>query len=136
MDLPVDAIVLSVDEKTQIQALDHTQPLLQLAPHQIEKHTHDYIRNGTTSLYATFDMATGRVIGKTNKRHRAKEFISFLNLIDNRMQSRKNTENILIILDNSSTHKTKEVKKWLKAHPNYHFHFTPTSSSWLNAVEN
>ena len=66
---PVDAIVLSVDEKTQIQALDHTQPLLQLAPHQIEKHTHDYIRNGTTSLYAAFDIATGRVIGKTNKRH-------------------------------------------------------------------
>ena len=133
---PVDAIVLSVDEKTQIQALDHTQPLLQLAPHQIEKHTHDYIRNGTTSLYAAFDIATGRVIGKTNKRHRAKEFISFLNLIDNRMRSRKNKENIHIILDNSSTHKTKEVKEWLKAHPNYHFHFTPTSSSWLNAVEN
>lgn len=133
---PVDAIVLSVDEKTQIQALDHTRPLLQLAPHQVERHTHDYVRHGTTSLYAAFDIATGRVIGRTNQKHRAKEYITFLNLIDTRMKSRKNNSEIHIILDNSSTHKTKEVMKWREAHPQYHFHFTPTSSSWLNAVEN
>lgn len=130
-----DAIVLSVDEKTQIQALDHTQPLLQLSPGQIERRTHDYVRHGTTSLYAAFDIASGRAIGQCSQRHRAKEFLSFMNLIDRRMKSRKNNDNIHIILDNSSTHKTKEVVQWLEAHPEYHFHFTPTSSSWLNAVE-
>lgn len=136
MSPPVDAIVLSVDEKTQIQALDHTQPLLQLAPHQVERHTHDYVRHGTTSLYAAFDIATGRVIGRTNQRHRAKEFVSFLNLLATRVKSRRNKAAVHIILDNSSTHKTAEVREWQAAHPNFHFHFTPTSSSWLNAVEN
>ncbi len=135
MNPPDNAVVFSVDEKTQIQALDHTQPLLQLGPRQVEKHTHDYVRHGTTSLYAAFDITTGRVIGRTNQKHRAKEFISFLNMIDHRMKSRKNRDNVHIILDNSSTHKTKEVKEWQERHPNYHFHFTPTSSSWLNAVE-
>lgn len=130
-----EAIVLSVDEKTQIQALDHTQPLLQLSPGQIERHTHDYVRHGTTSLYAAFDIASGRAIGQCAQRHRAKEFLSFMNLIDRRMKSRKNNDNIHVILDNSSTHKTKEVAQWLESHPEYHFHFTPTSSSWLNAVE-
>ena len=135
MNPPVDAIILSVDEKTQIQALDHTQPLLQLRPGQVERHTHDYVRNGTTNLYAAFDIMTGRVIGNTASRHRASEFISFLNLVDRRMRDRKNHENSQVILDNSSTHKTKEVVEWMGGHPQYTFHFTPTSSSWLNAVE-
>ena len=135
MNKPDNAIVLSIDEKTQIQALDHTQPLLQLRPGQVERHTHDYVRHGTTSLYAAFNIENGRVIGRTSQRHRAKEFLSFMNLVDRRMNALKNHEEIHIILDNSSTHKTAEVQKWLDAHPNYHFHFTPTSSSWLNAVE-
>jgi transposase len=135
MNPPDDAIVLSVDEKTQIQALDHTQPLLQLRPGQIERHTHDYVRNGTTNLYAAFDIMTGRVIGNTAERHRASEFISFLNLVDRRMKARRNHDRVHVILDNSSTHKTAEVKEWMGKHPQYSFHFTPTSSSWLNAVE-
>lgn len=133
MNPHVNAIVLSVDEKTQIQALDHTQPLLQLAPGQVERRTHDCERHGTTSLYAAFDVMTGHVIGKTTRRHRSKEFVSFLNLIE---RTRSRTRQVHIILDNSSTHKTEEVREWRKAHPRYHFHFTPTSSSWLNAVEN
>ena len=135
MNKPEHAIVLSVDEKTQIQALDHTQPLLQLRPGQIERHTHDYVRHGTTSLYAAFNITSGKVIGRTAPRHRAKEFLSFMNLVDRRMKALKSHDEIHIILDNSSTHKTKEVQAWQKSHPEYHFHFTPTSSSWLNAVE-
>ena len=135
MDKPANAVVLSIDEKTQIQALDHTQPLLQLRPGQVERHTHDYVRHGTTNLYAAFDITTGRVIGKTARRHRAKEFLSFLNLVDRRMKALKSHDEIHIILDNSSTHKTAEVGLWMKSHPEYRFHFTPTSSSWLNAVE-
>ena len=135
MNPPVDAIVQSVNEKTQIQALDHTQPLLQLRPGQIEKHTHDYVRNGTTNLYAAFDIMTGKVIGNTTGRHRASEFISFLNLVDRRMKARRNHDRIHIILDNSSTHKTAKVVEWMEKHPQYSFHFTSTSSSWLNAVE-
>lgn len=129
---PDNAMVLSVDEKTQVQALDRTQPMLQLKPGQIERRTHDYKRNGTTSLYAAFDIATGQVIGRTTKQHRAKEFIDFLAQID------RNTPKELdlhIILDNSSTHKTDEVHAWLDKHPRFVLHFTPTSSSWLNAVE-
>ena len=135
MDAPEGAIVLSVDEKTQIQALDHTQPLLQLRPGQVERHTHDYVRHGTTNLYAAFDIQSGKVIGNCARRHRAKEFLSFMRLVERRMRARKNHDNIHVILDNSSTHKTKEVMEWLAGHPNIHFHFTPTSSSWLNAVE-
>jgi transposase len=135
MDKPENAIVLSVDEKTQTQALDHTQPLLQLRPGQVERHTHDYVRHGTTSLYAAFNITSGKVIGRTVQRHRSKEFISFMNLVDRRMKALKSRDTIHIILDNSSTHKTKEVQAWQKRHPEYHFHFTPTSSSWLNAVE-
>lgn len=132
LDPPDNAVVLSVDEKTQIQALDRTQPMLQLKPGQVERRTHDYKRHGTASLYAAFDIATGKVIGRVTKRHRAKEFIAFLAQI-NREQA--NDLDLHVILDNSSTHKTPEVKKWLEAHPRFKLHFTPTSASWLNAVE-
>lgn len=136
MNTPENAVVLSIDEKTQIQALDHTQPLLQLRPGQVERHTHDYVRHGTTSLYAAYDIVSGRVIGRCSQRHRAKEFLSFMNLVDRRLSGRRNCEEVHVILDNSSTHKTREVQEWRNAHPKFRFHFTPTSSSWLNAVEN
>ena len=132
MNPPENAAVLSVDEKTQIQALDRTQPMLPLRPGQIERRTHDYKRNGTTNLYAAFDILTGRVIGRTTKRHRAKEFLDFLRQIKRTMPP---DIDLHIILDNSSTHKTVEVQKWLKANPRFKMHFTPTSASWLNAVE-
>lgn len=129
---PDNAIVLSVDEKTQIQALDRTQPMLPLRPGQIERRTHDYKRNGTTSLYAAFDILTGKVFGRTTKRHRGKEFLDFLRQIE---RSTPKGLDLHLILDNSSTHKTPEVKQWLNAHPRFKLHFTPTSASWLNAVE-
>ena len=132
MNPPDNAIILSVDEKTQIQALDRTQPMLPLKPGQIERRTHDYKRNGTTNLYAAFDILTGNVIGRVTKRHRAKEFLDFLRQID---RSTPKDLDLHIILDNSSTHKTPAVNKWLEAHPRFILHFTPTSASWLNAVE-
>lgn len=132
MNPPDNAMVLSVDEKTQIQALDRTQPMLPLKPGQIERRTHDYKRNGTMSLYAAFDIITGEVLGRVTKRHRANEFLDFLRQID---RSTPKELDLHVILDNSSTHKTPEVKKWLDAHPRFKFHFTPTSASWLNAVE-
>ncbi len=132
MNPPDNVMVLSVDEKTQIQALDRTQPMLQLKPGQIERRTHDYKRNGITNLYAAFDILTGEVTGRITKRHRAKEFLDFLKQID---RSTNSQLDLHLILDNSSTHKTKEVKQWLETHPRFHFHFTPTSASWLNAVE-
>lgn len=132
MNPPDNALVLSVDEKTQIQALDRTQPMLQLRPGQIERRTHDYKRHGTTSLYAAFDILTGKVIGRTTKRHRAKEFLDFLRQID---RSTPGELALHLILDNSSTHKTPEVKRWLAKNPRFVLHFTPTSASWLNAVE-
>jgi transposase len=132
MSPPDNALVLSVDEKMQIQALDRTQPMLPLRPGQVERRTHDYKRHGTVSLYAAMDIATGKVIDKLTKRHRAKEFIRFLDVVDRRTAS---APVVHVILDNSSTHKTKEVKAWLDTHPRFQFHFTPTSSSWLNAVE-
>lgn len=132
MNPPDNAAVLSVDEKTQIQALDRTQPMLQLKPGQVERRTHDYKRHGTTSLYAAFDILTGRVIGRTTKRHRAKEFLDFLRQID---RSTPSELDLHLILDNSSTHKTPQVQKWLAKHPRFILHFTPTSASWLNAVE-
>jgi transposase len=130
---PENAMVLSVDEKTQIQALDRTQPLLPVRPGQIERRTHDYTRHGTRSLYAAFDIATGKVMGRVTRKHRAKEFLAFLRQID---ASTDPDLDLHLILDNSSTHKTKEVKTWLMTHPRFHVHFTPTSASWLNAVEN
>jgi len=132
MNPPDNAVVLSVDEKTQIQALDRTQPMLQLRPGQIERRTHDYKRNGTMSLYAAFDILTGEVLGRVTKRHRAKEFLDFLRQIE---RSTAKELALHIILDNSSTHKTAEVQKWLAGHPRITLHFTPTSASWLNAVE-
>ena len=129
---PDNAIVLSVDEKTQIQALDRTQPMLQLKPGQVERRTHDYKRNGTTSLYAAFNVLTGEVTGRVTPRHRAKEFLDFMRQIE---RSTPKELDLHVILDNSSTHKTAEVKAWLEKHPRIKLHFTPTSASWLNAVE-
>ena len=132
MNPPDNAMVLSVDEKTQIQALDRTQPMLQLKPGQVERRTHDYKRNGTRSLYAAFDVLTGNVLGRVTKRHRAKEFLDFLRQVE---RSTPSHLDLHLILDNSSTHKTQEVKTWLSKHPRITVHFTPTSASWLNAIE-
>jgi transposase len=129
---PRGAMVLSVDEKTQIQALDRTQPLLPLRPGQIERRTHDYKRHGTASLYAAFDVASGKVLGRVTKRHTAKDFLAFLEHID---RSTPDGVDLHLILDNSSTHKTQDVLDYLAHHPRFHLHFTPTSASWLNAVE-
>jgi len=132
MNPPENAMVLSIDEKTQIQALDRTQPMLQLRPGQIARRTHDYKRNGTRSLYAAFDVLTGKVMGRVTNRHRAKEFLDFLRQVE---RSTPKDLDLHLILDNSSTHKTDDVKIWLEKHPRIKVHFTPTSASWLNAVE-
>ncbi len=132
MDPPDNALVLSVDEKTQIQALDRTQPMLQLKPGQIERRTHDYKRHGTASLFAAFDVASGEVMGRITKRHRAIEFLAFLRQIE---QAVHPDLDVHLILDNSSTHKTQKIRNWFIRRPRFHLHFTPTSASWLNAVE-
>lgn len=129
---PDNALVLSVDEKTQVQALQRTQPMLPMRPGGSERRTHDYRRHGTTSLYAAFDVASGRVIGRVTRLHRAKEFLDFLRQID---RSTDPSLDLHLILDNSSTHKTEEVRRWLEGRPRFKLHFTPTSASWLNAVE-
>jgi transposase len=129
---PERALVLCVDEKTQVQALDRTAPLLPLRPGQPERHTHDYVRHGTTSLFAALDVATGQVITRCHARHRAIEFRKFLNAIDAQVSPELD---IHLILDNLSTHKAPTVKRWLTQHPRYHLHFTPTSASWMNQVE-
>jgi transposase len=129
---PDKALVLSVDEKSQIQALDRTQPGLPMKKGRAGTMTHDYKRNGTTTLFAALDVATGQVIGECLPRHRAKEFIRFLKKIDRVVA--KHLE-LHLIVDNYTTHKTKEVKAWLDKHPRFRLHFTPTSSSWLNLVE-
>jgi transposase len=134
MSPPENAIVLSVDEKSQVQALDRTQPLLPLSPGQAERRTPDYVRNGTTSLFAALNVATGAVIGKCYRRHRQQEFLKFLNEIDAQIEREPGVE-IHIVLDNYGTHKTPKVKRWFERHPEYHLHFTPTSGSWLNQVE-
>jgi transposase len=134
MSPPEDAIVLSVDEKSQVQALDRTQPLLPMAPGQAERGTPDYVRNGTTSLFAALNVATGSVIGQCYRRHRQQEFLRFLKEIDTRI-TREPGVQIHIIMDNYGTHKTPTVKRWFERHPEYHLHFTPTSGSWLNQVE-
>lgn len=132
MNPPENAVVLSVDEKTQIQALDRTQPGLPLNPSRIGSRTHDYKRNGTTSLYAAFNTLTGKVIGKVAERTNSKAFLSFLKLLDRRTPADRQLH---IILDNLSAHKTQAVHEWVASRPHIHLHFTPTSSSWLNAVE-
>ena len=129
---PERALVLCVDEKTQIQALDRTQQVLPMQPGRIARRTHDYVRHGTTSLFAALDHRAGTVIGKCFPRHRAKEFRSFLAVIDEQTDP---TMDLHLILDNASTHKAPIVKKWLLAHQRFHIHFVPTSSSWLNLVE-
>lgn len=132
MDPPDRALVLCVDEKSQIQALERTAPLLPLRPGQAERRAHDYKRHGTTSLFAALDMRTGVVLGKTFRRHRAQEFRRFLDLIEQNVPAQLDVH---VILDNSSTHKTPAIQRWLLKRPRYHLHFTPTSSSWLNMVE-
>ena len=126
------AAKLSVDEKTQIQALDRTAPMLPLRPGQVERHAHDYERHRTTSLFAALDVATGQLIGECHRRHRAVEFRVFLDRIETAVPS---DLEVHVILDNVSTHKTPLIRRWLVTHPRYHLHFTPTSASWLNLVE-
>ena len=129
---PDRALVLCVDEKRQIQALDRTAPLLPMRPGQIESRTHDYQRHGTTSLFAALDAKTGRVIGQTQKRHRSAEFRNFLDTIEKNVPTELDVH---LILDNSGTHKTQTIRNWLAKRPRFHLHFTPTSASWLNLVE-
>lgn len=132
MDPPDRALVLCVDEKSQIQALNRTQPLLPMRPGQIERRTHDYKRHGTTSLFAALDVATGTVIGELHRRHRSAEFRKFLDTIDNAVST---DLDVHLILDNYGTHKTAAIRRWLAKRPRFHVHFTPTSASWLNLVE-
>jgi len=129
---PERAVVLCVDEKSQIQALDRTAPILPMLPGTPARATHDYKRAGTSSLYAALDITTGKVIGALHSRHRAIEFKKFLQRIDAEVPPELDVH---LVLDNSSTHKTPAIKRWLAAHPRFVLHFTPTSSSWLNLVE-
>ena len=131
---PENAIVLSVDEKSQVQALDRTQPLLPMTPAQVERGTHDDVRHGVTSLFAALDVATGEVIGTCHRRHRHQEFVTFLDHVD-RTVVKEPGLSIHLILDNDATHETPAVKRWLLRHPDYHRHVIPTRSSWLNQVE-
>lgn len=129
---PDRALVLCVDEKSQIQALDRTQPLLPLRPGQVERRTHDYVRHGTTSLFAALDVKSGLVIGECHRRHRALEFRKFLDAIEQAVPAELDVH---LILDNYGTHKTPRIHRWLARHPRYHLHFTPTGASWINLVE-
>lgn len=126
------AVVLCVDEKSQVQALDRSQPVLPMRPGQAERRTHDYYRHGTTSLFAALDIATGEIIGHCQKRHRQQEFVRFLDRIERTVPAGLEVH---LVLDNYATHKTPKVAAWFKKRPRYHLHFTPTSSSWLNQVE-
>ena len=129
---PTRALVLCADEKSQIQALDRTQPLLPMRPGTPELRTHDYRRHGTTSLFAALDVATGKVIGETHRRHRSIEFRGFLDRIDAEVPA---DLDVHLVLDNYGTHKTPLIQRWLLRHPRFHLHFTPTYSSWINQVE-
>ena len=129
---PEAAVVLCLDEKSQIQALDRTSPVLPLMPGVAERRTHDYRRNGTTNLYAALNVASGQVIADMAPRHRAEEFRRFLNLVDRSVPAHLDVH---VVLDNSSTHKTPSIQRWLLRHPRFTLHFTPTYSSWLNLVE-
>ena len=128
---PEGALVLCVNEKTQIQALDRTAPILPLRPGQAERRTHDYKRNGTTSLYAALEIATGQVLGECYSRHRHEEFLAFMRALVKAYPAGE----LHVVLDNSSTHTTPEVERWLARHRRVRFHFTPTSASWMNLVE-
>jgi transposase len=132
MNPPDRALVLSVDEKSQIQALNRTQPVLPMQPGQPERRSHDYIRHGTTTLFAALDTATGSVIGECHRRHRATEFRKFLDTIDKSVPAGLDVH---IIMDNYGTHKTVMIRNWFAKRPRFHAHFTPTSSSWINMVE-
>ena len=132
LDPPDKALVLCVDEKSQIQALDRTAPCLPVLPTTPARMTHDYVRHGTTSLFAALDVASGSVIAQHYRRHRHQEFLRFLKLIDGAVPSGLELH---LICDNYATHKTEEIRKWLLRHPRFHLHFTPTSSSWINLVE-
>ena len=129
---PVKAMVLCVDEKTQIQALDRTQPILPMAPGLPERRTHDSMRHGTTTLFAALDIATGEVIGELHRRHRSSEFLSFLRTIEGNVPA---DLDVHLVMDNYGTHKTASIKNWFMRHSRFHVHFTPTSASWLNQVE-
>ncbi len=132
MSPPENALVLCVDEKSQIQALDRTAPCLPMLPTTPARRTHDYVRNGTTSLFAAFDLASGSVIAQHYRQHRHQEFLRFLKLIDKAVPK---DLDLHLVLDNYATHKTPAIKEWLLKHPRFHLHFTPASSSWLNLVE-
>jgi transposase len=133
---PENAVVICCDEKSQMQALDRTQPLLPMRPGTPERRTHDYHRHGTSSLFAGLMVKTGVVVGECHQRHRHQEFIKFLNTIDEVVKATEpDGTAVHLVLDNYATHKTPAVQRWLKRHPEYHLHFTPTSASWLNQVE-
>jgi transposase len=132
LDPPTQAMVLCVDEKSQIQALDRTQPALPMMPGLPERRTHDYLRYGTTTLFAALDIATGEVIGELHRRHRSIEFLQFLRTIDAAVPQELAVH---LVMDNYGTHKTATVRRWLSRHPRFHVHFTPTSASWINQVE-
>jgi transposase len=129
---PERALVLCVDEKSQIQALDRTQPMLPLRPGQVERRTHDYKRHGTTSLFAALDVKAGTVIGKCMPRHRAQEFRRFLDAVEANVPR---DLDIHVVMDNASSHKTKPIRAWFAKRPRWHVHYTPTSASWINQVE-
>ncbi|GAA3240081.1 hypothetical protein GCM10010532_080380 [Dactylosporangium siamense] len=132
LDPPDAAMVLAVDEKSQIHALDRTAPVFPMMPATPGRQTHDYIRHGTTSLFAALDVATGNVIGQTQRKHRHQEFLRFLRTID---RATPPDLDLHLVLDNYATHKTPAIQQWLLKHPRFHLHFTPTYSSWLNLVE-
>ena len=132
LEPPDRALVLCVDEKSQIQALDRTQPLLPMRPGQAGRRTHDYKRHGTTSLFAALNVKVGTIIGKCTPRHRADEFRRFLDLVEKNVPT---DLDIHVVTDNASTHKTKMIRDWFAKRPRWHVHFTPTSSSWINQVE-
>jgi transposase len=129
---PDKALVLCVDEKSQIQALDRTQPVLPMRPGQAERRTYDYTRHGTTTLFAALDAKSGEILGEFHQRHRAREFRTFLDTIDDAVPE---TLAVHLVVDNASTHKTPLIHRWLARHPRFHVHFTPTGSSWINLVE-
>jgi transposase len=132
LDPPAGAVVLSFDEKTQVQALDRTQPLLPISFGKTEKRTHDYVRHGTANLFAALDVLSGRVTGQTFARKRAKEFLRFMDTV---IQQHPDDQEIHVILDNLATHNNAHADKWLGKHPHVTFHFTPKGSSWLNQIE-
>jgi len=132
LDPPEKALVLCVDEKSQIQALDRSAPVLPMMPGMPERRTHDYLRHGITTLFAALDVATGEIYGSIHRRHRATEFKKFLTKLDQQIPAELDVH---LICDNYATHKTPAIAKWLGAHPRFHIHFTPTYSSWLNQVE-